>query len=163
MGHHIDVYSRGEYENLAESELKDKAIIRIHNSLDKKWYDYQDSLTLIQLFFDDLSPDNLSILEKFLAYHPAWKKINQYNPWFNSEASYPIDLNQAKNLVEFIKKNKDNDFVIHCQYGRSRSVAVALFIKNHFDGIITNRTEKECQAANVWVLTILNDAYDIKR
>lgn len=163
MKHHIQIYSRGEYENLGQQELKNKAIIRIHNTVDKKWYASQDSSTLIQLFFDDLSPDSLSESEKFLAYHPLWKKIYQYNPWFNHDVSCPIDLNQAKAVVEFIKKNKDNDFIIHCEYGKSRSVAVALFIKNHFDAIIVNKTEKECQAANAWVLTILNHVYEIKR
>jgi predicted protein tyrosine phosphatase len=163
MKTHISVYSRGSFENLPEAQLANKAIIRIHNSWDKNWYNHENNREnqCIQLFFDDLSINNLTWAEKYMAYHPQWKKILKYYPWSKQNSSYPLDLNQAKLLIDFIKMHVSHDFIIHCQYGRSRSVAVAVFIKNHFDGIIENKTEQELQHANTWVLEMLNKIYTI--
>lgn len=163
MKTHIYVYSRGKFENLSETELTDKAIIRIHNSWDKDWYDNASNKQnpCIELFFDDLSINNLTWIEKKVANHPQWKKVLKYNPWNKQNPSYPMDLDQAKLLIDFIKTHASRDFIIHCQYGKSRSVAVAVFIKNHFDGIIENKTEEELQHANTWVLEMLNKIYTI--
>ena len=40
----------------------------------------------------------------------------------------PINEEQAKEVREFIIRNKDNNFVIHCEAGMSRSAAVGLSV-----------------------------------
>jgi hypothetical protein len=57
----VQIYSRGIYEQLPLVELKGKAIIRIHNLNDKKWYPNTEEGKLI-LFFDDLKLNNLSLI-----------------------------------------------------------------------------------------------------
>jgi len=40
----------------------------------------------------------------------------------------PISIEQAKVIKDFVIKNKDNNFIVHCEAGMSRSAAVGLFI-----------------------------------
>ncbi len=44
-----------------------------------------------------------------------------------------FDERMAKELLAFIDKNKGRDFVIHCDAGISRSVAVASFMKDAYE------------------------------
>ncbi len=44
----------------------------------------------------------------------------------------PITSDQAAELCNFIERNKESNFIIHCQAGISRSGAVALFIHRYY-------------------------------
>lgn len=136
----ISIYNRGEFEALPPEALNNKAIIRIHNYTDKDWYDskYPNG---IELFFEDV--DTLSFIEKMKA---------QY---FEKNMTC-FTKTQALELLSFIKKNKGKDFIIHCQYGKSRSVSVGLFIEKNFKGSIINREPQELKTPNQWVLELLN-------
>lgn len=136
----IYIYNRGEFESLDPDFLKNKAIIRIHNRTDQEWYKsvYPNG---IELFFEDV--DTLSFLEKIKA-----TRFESFVTCFTKS--------QAIDLLQFIRKNKNKDFLIHCQYGKSRSVAVGLFIRENFKGTIVNREEVELKTPNVWVLELLN-------
>lgn len=136
----IYIYNRGEFEALAPEALKNKAIIRIHNNKDKEWYNskYPNG---IELFFEDV--DTLSFIEKIKAQY-----FEKNMPCFTKS--------QALDLLNFIKKNKGRDFIIHCQYGKSRSVSVGLFIEKNFKGTIINRIPEELKTPNQWVLELLN-------
>lgn len=63
----------------------------------------------------------------------------------------------AKEMIDFIKKNNDKDFVIHCEYGKKRSVAVAVFLKNFYGYTITNKTQEEQNNYNEYVYKLLKD------
>ena len=65
----------------------------------------------------------------------------------------------AIKIVNYIKANKDKDFVIHCEYGRSRSVAVALFLKENLNYTIANKKDNELTKYNDWVLLLLKKNY----
>ena len=59
----IYIYSRGLYEELNSSDLEGKAVIRIHNLTDKKWYSEEEDGKLV-LFFNDLKLNNISFIDK---------------------------------------------------------------------------------------------------
>ena len=44
----------------------------------------------------------------------------------------PFDAAMATSMVNFIEGLKDQDIVVHCKYGISRSAAVALFVNEKF-------------------------------
>ncbi len=68
---------------------------------------------------------------------------------------YPIEPIQIKELVEFILKNKNEKFFIHCEWGVSRSAGIALAIecilshRGNLDSL--NRTDNPI--ANFWRYT----------
>lgn len=43
-----------------------------------------------------------------------------------------LTYNHAQEILKFLYKNREKDFIIHCDAGISRSVAVALFLKDYF-------------------------------
>lgn len=138
----VSIYSRGAYENL--SGLKDKAVIRIHNMNDKKWYPNEENGKLI-LFFNDLKTENISMVDKIKA-----------NIGMKTKCLNKID---AQKIINYIKKNQGKDFIVHCEYGKSRSVAVAIFLRDNFGYIINNKKEEELIHYNNWVLNMLKKLY----
>ena len=75
-----------------------------------------------------------------------------------------FSLQQAKQIVDFVYKHKDEVdlFICQCQYGQSRSAAVAAAIKEHFDhnGIEIFADERYCPNNNVFHL--MTDAFNSK-
>lgn len=140
----IYIYSRGMYEQLSLNEIKDKAIIRIHNLSDKKWYPEKEDNKLI-LFFNDLKLNNISFIDKIKA---------QYNI-----ETMCFMKKQVKEIKEYIEKNKNKDLIIHCEYGKSRSVAIGIFLRDNLNYIIINKEEKELIKYNDWVLLMLKKFY----
>lgn len=138
------IYSRGSYEGLNIDMLKNKAIIRIHNINDIKWYPNQENEKLI-LFFNDYKMHNLSFFQKIKGL-------------IGMKTSYLNKIDALK-IIEYIKKNKEKDFIIHCEYGRSRSVAIALFLREFLGYKITNKEENELLKYNDWVLYLLKRFY----
>lgn len=55
------------------------------------------------------------------------------------ETLNPISDSQAKELKEFIEKNKHLNIVVHCLMGISRSQAVARYISETYGHVIENR------------------------
>lgn len=140
----IYIYSRGVYENLKPEFLKNKAIIRIHNINDKTWYPSEEKGKLI-LFFNDEKIYNLSLAQRIKA------TIGLRTSCLNK-----ID---ALKILEYIKENKDKDFLIHCEYGKSRSVAIGIFLRDFFGYNISNKEENELSHYNDWVLSLLKKFY----
>lgn len=67
----------------------------------------------------------------------------------------------AIDILQFVAKNNDADFIIHCKQGVSRSAAVALFLAEKF-GEIGNSKEyldNHCRP-NPHVTKILNEVYE---
>lgn len=144
------VYSRGKFLELSEEFLYDKAIIRIHNIKDIVWYkSSEENPFVLELFFDDLNEEQLGWLDKLLAKLSLSDKFKR-----NCK---PLTDFQAQLLISFICRHQGKkDFIIHCEYGKSRSVAVGVFIANKFGYKIKNKTTNELNQANSWVLNRLN-------
>lgn len=51
---------------------------------------------------------------------------------YKGQMLYPINKKQTLQLLEFIEKYKDKNFIIHCAAGISRSGAVAQFINETY-------------------------------
>lgn len=140
----IYIYSRGSYENLKSEVLENKAIIRIHNINDKKWYPNKEENKLV-LFFNDYKMHNISLFEKIKAY-------------LNFETTC-LNKATAIEILDYINNNKEKDFIIHCEYGRSRSVAIAIFLRDNLGYTIKNKKEEELKHYNDWVLSLLQKFY----
>jgi predicted protein tyrosine phosphatase len=140
----IYIYSRGLYEQLNYNELEGKAIIRIHNLSDKKWYPEKEDGKLI-LFFNDLKINNISFIDKLKS---------QYD--FETTCFMRQHVKEIKN---YINKNKNKDLIIHCEYGKSRSVAISMYLRDYLKYKIINKEEKELTKYNDWVLLMLKKFY----
>ena len=62
----------------------------------------------------------------------------------------------AKKILAFLNKNSDNNILIHCRAGISRSAAVARFASELLDREPVGLAVPPTQFANAWVLAILN-------
>lgn len=143
----IYVYNKGEFNQLSLDFLNNKAIIRIHNIKEKDWVNTLEIKNIINLYFDDINKEQLLWYEKIYWYLPSVIQ-NQWNIKF-------IKRTQALQIIEFIKNNKNMDFIIHCEFGKSRSVAIAMFIKQFYNGTLRNKEDYECQNYNRLVFNLL--------
>lgn len=140
----VYIYSRGFYENLDVETLENKAIIRIHNINDKNWYPNKEDGKLI-LFFNDYKKNNISFIGKIKGI------IGLKTLYFNKK--------NALEIINYIKENKNKDFVIHCEYGRSRSIAIGIFLRDELGYKICNKKDSELTHYNDWVLFLLKKFY----
>ena len=61
--------------------------------------------------------------------------------------AWGMNVDQAKQIVEFIDKNINKDFYIHCHAGKSRSQAIVRFILDFYpDHDWETRPENPCRA-----------------
>jgi predicted protein tyrosine phosphatase len=139
----VFVYSIGAFEQLPEEFKKNKAIIRMHNVKNETWYGDSQEENTIWLFFDDIHLGSLTFLEKLKTIHLGMD-------------SNLFSVTQAKKSIKFINEHKDKDFIIHCEYGRSRSVAFAIFLNQHYGYNIANKSKEELKKANTLILYLLN-------
>jgi predicted protein tyrosine phosphatase len=103
-------------ENVEEVFI-DGAIISIndtHGKWSQPWFNLDHS-NVIRLWFDDVEQDT-----------------DKFSPT-NQEKVKAFTVEDAKNIRDFIKKNKKKEvFIVHCSAGISRSGAVAQFICDFF-------------------------------
>lgn len=137
----IHIYSRGRFALLDDEFLANKAIIRIHNKKDLGWYDDKMANGIV-LFFDDLKINDIPWKTRLKACY-----INADYDCFSKK--------DAQVLLKFIHANLEKDFVIHCEYGKSRSVAVAFFMKQEYNFKIMNKNKEEMLKGNDWMLKLL--------
>lgn len=142
-GRNVYVYSIGAFEQLSDEFKKNKAIIRMHNAKNESWYGDSQENNTIWLFFDDIHLGSLTFFERIKTIHLG----------MDSEL---FSVSQAKKAIQFIEDNKDKDFIVHCEYGRSRSVAFSVFLRDKYGYTIANKTEEELKKANTLVLHLLN-------
>lgn len=68
-----------------------------------------------------------------------------------------INEKQAIKLVDFIEKNKNRNFVVHCRAGKSRSRAIGLYIVENYDHMpIFLYGNDLSERGNIAVLSSLN-------
>lgn len=81
--------------------------------------------------------------------------------WNGKVSLTGISQEQADRLCEFIERNQDKDFYIHCEAGLSRSQGVVRYIldvygEDHdFETLRTN----PCRTPNLYVTALLKRAY----
>jgi predicted protein tyrosine phosphatase len=92
--------------------------------------------TELKLYFNDITSFQLRWFEKLMIYYNI-SYFNNDNAIFSKQNSL--------DLLKFIKVNKYIDFVINCEYGRSRSVAIGLFIKEIYNIKIINKKKKSVE------------------
>lgn len=61
----------------------------------------------------------------------------------------------AESLLDFIEKHKGSNFVIHCDAGISRSVAVGAFLRDFYDYEARFYVTKHDEHRNMWVYNLL--------
>lgn len=149
----IYIYNRGGFEGLEKEFLADKAIIRIHNIKDKDWYPEEEKGALV-LFFNDLDYENLSFGEKMIVKKtPVLSNI--FNLLYPNPEYFTSDM--AQKTLKYISKNKTKDFVIHCEFGKSRSVAIGKYINKRYKHNVQNRTDDELNIYNTLVYKLLTE------
>ena len=135
----VFVYSRGEYNSLGSS-VRNRPTIRIHNIADRNFYPHYEEDKLV-LFFNDEKIMNLSLWRMFKSF---W---NLEDRCLNKKMTIEI--------LDYLRKNKGKDIIVHCEYGQSRSVAVAMFLRDYYGYSIVNKKEEELTKYNDWVLMLL--------
>lgn len=92
-------------------KLKDYAIISINDTTGKwssPWFN-EDHDNVIRLWFDDVLEDG--------------DTISKYN-----RVGLKATNAQLNDIIDFIERNEDKKFIIHCSAGVSRSGAVGMYI-----------------------------------
>jgi predicted protein tyrosine phosphatase len=115
----------------------------MHNAKNESWYGDSQEENTIWLFFDDIHLGSLSFLERIKTIHLGMD-------------SSLFSVNQAKRAIKFMAENKDKDFIVHCEYGRSRSVAFSVFLRDNYGYTIANKSDEDLTKANTLVLHLLN-------
>ena len=144
----IYIYSAGEFDALSEEFKKNKAIIRVHNTSNTGWFDDQDKCK--NFYFEDIEYHQLNNLTKL-------KLLLKLN------AVQTLDSKKTKALLKFIYYHYDHDFIIHCEFGRSRSVAIGKFISDRYGHIIQNKDRDELEHYNSLVLFQLKQHSKLKK
>jgi predicted protein tyrosine phosphatase len=136
---HTYLNDMGVNMNNVES-FKDYAFISILNSGDNSGYFKENRENVLILFFDDIITD-LRMEED------------------DEDYVYPVLFNDehVKDILEFINKNGNKNYIIHCSAGISRSGAVGTYINNYFNLDKTEfyKTNPQIQP-NPYVLNKLN-------
>jgi predicted protein tyrosine phosphatase len=88
----------------------DSALISIGEEHEKFWNLQVSGERVLRMVFSDVTT-------------PTRKGDKYYSP---------MDDNQARKLVEFIKCHQDRKFIVNCRAGISRSSAVCLFIHQQY-------------------------------
>ena len=137
----------------------DIAVISINNSENcdviDEYHICKDAPNVLNLDFDDIDPMHLDLdnnLDKF-----TYKRNNKIN------TVYFFTNSMAEKSIEFIERNKDKHFFIHCSAGISRSQAFVRFIENtYYNKKFELNPLNPCRYPNGHVYSKLCEAYRIK-
>lgn len=67
-----------------------------------------------------------------------------------------FSASDATEVRRFLQRNIKNDIVVHCDYGKSRSVAIAKYIESYGHRLIeTDAQKQEGRVGNKWVTHLL--------
>lgn len=116
---------------------------------------------VLNLEFDDCDPTALGLEVNDLKYTYKQKIINANCETYEKNTTlYFFNNDMAKQAVEFIEKNINKNFYIHCFAGVSRSQAFVRFIETNYPNInwITNKLNP-CQCPNYFVCYKLQKYY----
>lgn len=128
----IKTYSKGGISNIQLDKEKD-ILISIQDFTNKKLKKEFNSKSL-DLYFDDINDSTLNRLQVFAANRISKDKhISKYSFLFGKGwPIMPFTPYHASLIIDFIENTPrpyEKNWHIHCEYGRSRSVAIAMFMK----------------------------------
>lgn len=144
----IEIYSRDKLENLSKNPFSpNTSLISIYDTDDTPAILINQPAHRINLQFDDVY-------------------INELDDSDYSDFHFKLfDSDYAKKIVDFVYKYKDetNLLICQCEYGESRSAAVAAAILEHFygNGISIYSDERYCP--NSFIYNILNKEFERKK
>lgn len=155
----VQSFSQGEFRKLMQElndvDFKKYNVICIFNTYESVIHTPKSSL---KLFFNDVNNEQLSVFEKFIfnreenIYNLFVKCKKKVKPFYG----LPFTENHAKQIKNFI--DLDKDILVHCEYGHSRSVAVASYFQQYH--YYTYLNENENNNRNTRVFDMLKDAYE---
>lgn len=86
--------------------------------------------------------------------------ITEPESYYNGKIDKGITEEDALRLAEFIEKNIDNDFYVHCEAGYSRSQGVVRYILDVYgEENFETRRCNPCNTPNLFVTAMLKRAY----
>jgi predicted protein tyrosine phosphatase len=131
-GKDIFIYSKNEFEHkMKELKITDENVL-----------EHFENYAFISILCPNLATEGM--VEEFIE-NEHWFKENHDNvlniDFFDIEQDIvdidgllkAITSEQANEIVEFIEKNQNKVFHIHCHAGISRSSAVAYFIRDYYE------------------------------
>lgn len=159
----IITYPKGGISNVALNPKKDVVISIVDPG--NKHPEVSTGVSSLKLSFDDINDEALSFVERFFLEHVNnEKRLKLYQALFGgSWGNTPFTKFHAQKVIEFSRfqsRGYEKDWHIHCEYGRSRSVAIAIFLTFLFP-----KHElclmRDCSRPNPRVYRILTKAYGV--
>ena len=153
----IKILSKRRFDNFIKQNfiddnnvegLKDYAFISILNSPNNTWFG-DDDYFFTSVF--KLQHENVLIL--------TFDDVENQSP-----GNIPFSEEMADMVLDFVNKNKERDFIIHCAAGISRSGAIGSFINNYVQWDFQRfKIENPQIQPNARVLRMLNNkAWEMK-
>ena len=129
------------------------AIISINNSkyahVEDEYHIFESADNVLNLDFDDIDPMALGLDE--------YTEIHTYNTAYGDNTIQFFTDKMASDAVDFIERNIDKDFYIHCSAGVSRSQAFVRYISTtYFNHTWFANSENPCRHPNGFVYAKLN-------
>ena len=151
-------FKRIAYKNEWDEVVPDNvAIISINNSESvgsiEEYHICKDADNVLNLNFDDVDPEPLGLSEDIENY--------TYKYQDGTEVILQLFTNtMAEKAVDFIEKNKNKNFYIHCSAGVSRSQAFVRYIQNVYcDKDWETNPNNPCEFPNGFVYSKLMQTY----
>ncbi len=134
----------------------DKNIFTLKNSCLEGIFSRNEILLNKNLISNDIAWISISDPNKENVNIEAKNKLSLKFSDIEEETDNEILFNQvfAKQIVDFINKNKDKKFIINCEAGISRSAAVALFLES-FLGLETSVDKHIRFEPNMFIFNLL--------
>lgn len=133
----------------SETYPENAAFISICNTVDGSDYMYPDEL---EHYFKTETPEIINL---------DFEDVTEPKVIYRGRVNRGISQEQANRLCEFIERNKDKDFYIHCEAGVSRSQGVVRYILDVYgeDHEFETLRNNPCRTPNLYVTALLKRAY----
>ena len=136
-------------------------LIRVYNRTQMKSVKPEDSVNLISIW--SLNFMARSQYGKEDVPMDGWKDVMKLE--FDDVVSFtpqpklvPFDAKMADELLSFMESHMGEEFVVHCDAGMSRSVAVACFLRDHYDYDVEIYSIDTDKYRNVTIMNMLRRA-----
>lgn len=133
----------------SENYPPDAAFISICNTAEGSEFLFVDEITH---YFSTETPEIINL---------DFEDITEPEIIYRGRVNKGISQEQADKLCEFIERNQDKDFYIHCEAGLSRSQGVVRYIldvygeEHEFETLRNN----PCRTPNLYVTALLKRSY----
>lgn len=145
---------KNEWDEVVPNDI---AIISINNSesvgSNEEYHICKDADNVLNLNFDDVDPESLGLSDDIENYTYKYQDGTEVILQLFTDA-------MAEKAVDFIEKNKNKNFYIHCSAGVSRSQAFVRYIQNVYcDKDWETNPNNPCEFPNGFVYSKLMQTY----